>query len=503
MGLTYRTRPPSSSNGSVKQPQSEQSSIQFGYHAEKPDLPISVPLETFTRTSTHITGISGTGKTTLIRYIQQHLYCLSIPFLNIDIEGPLHRANLAYLANHLDVARSNRIIEMNFSDPPDGMLVGFNPLHRSRASPQLSVQVEFLLQAISYIWKEESRTTPRLRRILRNTIWPLIEAGLSMMEIVYLITLGQSEVRQHLARTCTNLRIRRELLDFDRKNPTRQEEFLESSWNRLADFLDSEMLSLVLGRTTSPINMEDIVGRQTLLVNLSAEGGWLSDDSQALFASLLIATLVAFALTRSEEEGKAAPYFVFCDEFPAYISPSIAVALDRCRKRGVFFILGNQHLHQILQQDEWLFHSVLQNCRVRAVFASDDPFDLATFEPILFANQRDLKTVKHQNFSGSEMHPQFYSLQELQQENQLKIAEQPRGHLLLKVESDIVLPVRVPQLDDDVCTDEQLQALRQIFRETNPHLYQSKELTRQQIEARQKALEEPSMTEEKLSDFRN
>ena len=51
-------------------------------------------------------------------------------------------------------------------------------------------------------------------------------------------------------------------------------------------------------------------------------------------AALLLTLFVSYALTRSEEAGRARPYFIILDEFQSFITPDISKILDQCRKRS-------------------------------------------------------------------------------------------------------------------------------------------------------------------------
>ena len=466
--------------------QQEQPTILIGLDLETGEA-TGIPLSVFSRTHLHGLGSSGSGKTRLVLHINRQFLACQLPFTQFDVEGPLHDDTMNFLAHHPHLA--DQVVEFNLSSP-QGMWCGFNPLARFAWSPRMSVQVEWLLAAFAKVWTEESKSTPLLRRMLRNIFFPLMEAGLTPMEADYFLDLGKSAARRRLGEKTSNRRVKRDWGYFNNLTPSRQLEQLGSTANRMADFVDSEALQFVM-RQANVLDIQDIVeNRKTLLVNLSQQGGWLSQDGAFLVAALLLTLFVSYAMTRSEEAGKARPYFLILDEFQNFITPDIARILDQCRKRGLYIIFAHQHLTQIAEQDVWTYHSVLQNARIKCIFSLDDQQDLETMEEIIFRGTHDLKRIKHQSFSGQEATtPAYWDLPELRYQNQTKIGELPRQTMVLKLENQHYQVVQVATVEDYAPDAAKLQAVREIIWSANPQYYLTENQVLAEIEARRSGLE--------------
>lgn len=460
----------------------------------------SIPLSEFLEVCCHALGPSRSGKTNWLTFLKRQLLSSHVPFMTFDTEGGSHQNDLMFLARHPDLAVENRVVEINLSDPENSPgLVGINPLARFAHSPSLAVQVDSLLDVVASVWAEESRSTPQLRRFMRNFFFMLIENCLSFQEMKFLLASGRSDVRRRLALRSENERAKAEVLALDSMTPSKQDDKLNSSMNRVAEFTDSEILQAVLGRTQDVLDIKDVIENQrTVLVNLSQEGGQMSEDSARLVACLLISMVVAYALTRPEDEARDKPYLILCDEFPAYVTPRMAKALDQLLKRKVVFIFLNQHLNQI--QDEWLYHSILQNARLKLVFALNDPDDLQVMERYLFPGELDLHRVKHTTFVDQEAVQHFYSLGELHHMNEVLIHRQHRGHFIMKLGSDSPVFLRVPLVKPEQVDQEEIAHLRSILKNLSPRLYWPLTRSLEHVRSRQGQLQAQE-TEEDPSTF--
>jgi len=72
------------------------------------------------------------------------------------------------------------------------LYVGFNPLKRSSYFPDLNTQKKLITSGMSKVWEEDSKNTPRLRRMAGNVLDPLIEGNLTFLESKYFIRLTKS-----------------------------------------------------------------------------------------------------------------------------------------------------------------------------------------------------------------------------------------------------------------------------------------------------------------------
>ena len=122
--------------------------------------------------------------------------------------------------------------------------------------------------------------------------------------------------------------------------PTKQ-----SIFTKIQSLLNSKIFhNLVIGKST--IDLEKLINeRKIIIFNLSK--GKLGTDTSEAFGRLIIALLNSIASKRADlPENKRIKTFLFIDEFQNYISKSIETTLTENRKYKLFMILSQQLLGQ-------------------------------------------------------------------------------------------------------------------------------------------------------------
>ncbi len=122
--------------------------------------------------------------------------------------------------------------------------------------------------------------------------------------------------------------------------PTKQ-----SIFTKIQSLLNSKIFhNLTIGKST--IDLEKLINNKKIIIFNLAKGKLGTDTSEA-FGRLIIALLNSIALKRADiPEHKRIRTFLFIDEFQNYISKSIETTLTENRKYKLFMILSQQLLGQ-------------------------------------------------------------------------------------------------------------------------------------------------------------
>jgi hypothetical protein len=178
-----------------------------------------------------------------------------------------------------------------------------------------------------------------------------------------------------------------------------------STVNRFYNFLDTEKLRLMFGQNGASLDLGKALEEgQIIIANLSTEGARVSKSDRALFGTLLLSDLWTAAEERGKgmEEGDIKPFYVYCDEFQNFITPTIAQNLDQARGFGLHLTLANQFPRQILHagaNGAQVYDSIMANARSKIVFSLEGTENLKPLAESLFMGVMNPDEVKLQLYS--------------------------------------------------------------------------------------------------------
>ena len=361
----------------------------LGYDAE--EKPIRIRPED-RNIHMHVIGSSGSGKSKFLEWMMRGDLDHRQGFCLIDPEGTLYDDVLTYCARWV---QEGEIILLNLSEPD--VIIPHNPF-KKQPDTHVSVQVEGCIAATLHAWNEpDPDKTPTLRRTLRLIYTVMIEHNLGLGQAEHLIDFEAKGVRERLIKKLQTPLIQKEwrqLNDLEGAMGRRQwrEEML-SAINRLFPFLTSPTLSRFMGIPGESLDLKQIMDQgKILLVNL-AESGSLSADNARMFGALLLSDLYHAALRRKPEDSPA-PYYCYIDEFQEFVSHDIAKALDRTRKRSLFFVLSHQRIGQLEQQQDKGVADAIDNCQIKAVFGGLGTPGARKMAEEIFIGQLDPTRIK-------------------------------------------------------------------------------------------------------------
>ena len=179
---------------------------------------------------------------------------------------------------------------------------------------------------------------------------------------------ARENILQNLSDSLAHSLVKDDWLNFEGQTSNQKNNILEGAGNRLRKFLWSEVIQGIVGNENG-IDLFDIVNSgKILLVNLSDSGN-LHYDNARLLGTMLINEIFRVSKMRDmSNPRKLKPFYCYIDEFGQFITHDIARALEECRKFKLFMVLAHQHLAQLKKDDEYLYASVLSNCKNKIAF---------------------------------------------------------------------------------------------------------------------------------------
>jgi hypothetical protein len=276
----------------------------------------------------------------------------------IDPHGDLIRDIIDYLPDDPD-----NIILADLSDPE--YVFGFNPLEQQKGIDPYTQALE-LVEVFRKIWDLTDAATPRLLEILRNSVYTLIEAGGTMLDIEPLLTNQEFRIEaiRHVKNEAVHIFWHHRFAKWDNRDRIIN---VESTLNKVSTFTSDPRIRMMLSARKSTIDIRNIMDTsKVLLINLSK--GALRTNSY-LLGALFVAKIQMAAMSReSLPPQRRTPWYLYVDEFQNYATDSFAEIMSEARKYGLSITLAHQNLKQL---PEDLRATILSNAKNFIVFRLD------------------------------------------------------------------------------------------------------------------------------------
>jgi len=355
-----------------------------------------------------ICGSTGTGKSKLLEYlvrqdIEAHRKS-KCGLLLIDPHGSLYDSLVRWLAwNKID----RPIVPIDLRQ--DDWVVGYNIL-RQRPNVDTAVLINNFVQAMAHVWGESgTKSTPRFARWASNVLWALYEKKLTLLEAVLLTDHLRKDKRYLLTEGLSHPAL---VNDWAYANSLKPGDFdveVSSTINRLRVFMMTQKLQHMFGQNGRSLDLGKALSEgQIILVNLATEKNRVSEEDGALFATLLLTDLWTAARERGKgtDAKQVKPFYVYCDEFQNFVTPTMAKNLDQARGFGLHLTLANQFPRQILHtgaQGEQVYDSLMVNARSKIVFETRGEENLRPLALDLFMGTMSPDKIKHDLYSTKVM----------------------------------------------------------------------------------------------------
>jgi hypothetical protein len=309
-----------------------------------------------------IVGGTGRGKSKMLELMIRYHLNNSNGLILLDPHGTLYEDILAYATV---AGYRNRLVLINPNDTINSPGLNFLSPNGMDASAQASQ----VMKAIAKIFGEsEAETKPRLERWQRNLLMSLIEANLTMADMLDFLSVSNSQYRESVLNSVNNPYVKKEWLGFNAiKKRSEKENLIEAPLNRAAKMILSDPIRRIIGQKESTINIgEAIEQRKIILVNLAPLK--VSRECQQILGILLVDQIINYAFQRTKKQAKK-PFFVITDESAEITSNDLPYSLQALRKFGIYFTLCYQTLTQIKRIPGY-FENVMTNCDVKIAFKS-------------------------------------------------------------------------------------------------------------------------------------
>lgn len=346
---------------------------------------------------THILGSTGTGKSKLLEYmLRQDILNRKAGLCLMDPHGTLYDEILLF-ASHRYPNLADRIVTFNPARDIEHV-VGFNPVATDMS--RMDYFLENLISACLKAWgQHNSDSSPRISRWLENIFYTVMSNKMTMLETVPLTSTAKHEgKREKMIGRVANETILSDWESYNLATLTQRQTMMEGASNRLRKFLRNETIRLILGQQNHRLDFRKIMQEgKILLVNLNGEDK-IDRQNMQLIGTLMVNEIFAAAQLRDPRDPDLKPFYFYIDEFAQFITRDIAYSLEEARKRKLFMVLAHQHLAQLKKEDEYLYASVMTNCKNKIIFGglSVEDSDVMTRE--LQTGFLDLKSLKHQQY---------------------------------------------------------------------------------------------------------
>lgn len=346
---------------------------------------------------THILGSTGTGKSKLLEYmLRQDILDRNAGLCLLDPHGTLYDEIMLF-ASHRYPHLADRIVTFHPARDTD-YIAGFNPV--STDPSRMDYFLENLISACLKAWgQSNSDTSPRIGRWLENIFHAIMASGMTLLETVPLTSTAQQDgKRERLLQYVMSEAIQSDWASYARATLTQRQMMMEGASNRLRKFLRNETIRLMIGQQKHVLDFHRIMQEgKILLVNLNGEDR-IDRQNMQLIGTLMVNEIFSAAQLRDPRDKTLKPFYFYIDEFAQFITRDIAYSLEEARKRKLFMILAHQHLAQLKKEDEYLYASVMTNCKNKIVFGGLSVEDSDVMNRELQTGFLDLKSLKHEQY---------------------------------------------------------------------------------------------------------
>jgi hypothetical protein len=287
-----------------------------------------------------ILGRTGTGKSSLLRYLASQDISSGRGFLFFDLHGDATPILLQLLAQQEQIIRQDLSTKLIVIEPGDPEFsVGLNVLESTGAQHSF-VQIGEFAQLLKQRWHLDSFGA-RTEEVLRNSLLLLSENGLTLLELAPLLTddafraqclrgAGNSEARDYFAAR------------YNQASEGQQNVFRDAVLNKISAFTADPHFRHILGQQRSTFSLLDAIdGGYWIILNL--DKGRLGDHAATL-GSLLLTKVKNALFSRRRRQ----LFTLYCDEIQNLVAfdSGLDTLLSEARKFAVGLVSANQFLDQ-------------------------------------------------------------------------------------------------------------------------------------------------------------
>jgi len=358
-----------------------------------------VPLDLIDNSHGEIAGSSNRGKSrTMEAGIRQLLPMKGRGGFVPDVEGTLIKGTLNWLAHHRnreELAKKVIIVSPSLAQRTD-MWPAFNVFKGMSGAMDKAVVSDYLAALLGKAWGSESFHMPTFERVARTFMRVALDAELFMSELQYLNPMDKAakDIRVELTSKVTSEIVRREITILETEPARDQKSDMLAFHNRYTAFSDVRAIQLMMDREQTLDWDEIFENGYWVLADLSQDAGLLSAGHGYLCAAFMLSEIVERGLKRTEQQGKAHPFYVWADEFRELAHPDLPRAFNRLRKRGIHFFAGHQDIAAFEEDYPTLMSAVIGNTDLKIYMGMNNTRDSKRAEEIMFVGTHNPQEVK-------------------------------------------------------------------------------------------------------------
>lgn len=336
-------------------------------------------------TSFYLLGAPGYGKSFYTEHLLRDFTDVPIPASLIDPHGDQARNYYQYLIRNPRLLRERKILR--FAPGATTNNLGFNPFDCNLPEP--AEVASFVLEAFMKVWGEKTfNETPRLERILRAMFHMFAANKVPLTEAYQFLLVGNRAFRAGLLPAVDDERVRKNWGEIERLPLSEKLDRFESSWNRLQRFLALPAVAKLFAAAGRGLRFSDMLERgEVLVADLS---GLRTKEAQSLVGTMMVNAL--YYAGKHWPKSRRKPRVVAIDEFPKFVTATIAESLDELRKFGVHLILAHQHLSQLTPE---LQGALMGDAKIKVVFGGLSRDDAEILARELFTGEVRGDRIKH------------------------------------------------------------------------------------------------------------
>lgn len=287
-----------------------------------------------------ILGRTGTGKSSLLRYLASQDIASGRGFLFFDLHGDATPLLLQLLSQQEQITKEDLSTKLIVIEPGDSEFsVGLNVLEAAGLQHSF-VQIGEFAQLLKQRWHLDSFGA-RTEEVLRNSLLLLSENGLTLLELAPLLTdgafrarclrgAGNSEARDYFAAR------------YNQASEGQQSVFRDAVLNKISAFTADPHFRHILGQQRSTFSLLEAIDSGYWII-LNLDKGRLGDHAATLGSLLLTKVKNALFARRRRQL-----FTLYCDEIQNLVAfdSGLDTLLSEARKFGIGLISANQFLDQ-------------------------------------------------------------------------------------------------------------------------------------------------------------
>ena len=181
---------------------------------------------------------------------------------------------------------------------------------------------------------------------------------------------------------------------FTTNSPRQQEDWIESTINRLRSFLSPAVKSLFVAEAKEAFNFRRVIDEHgIMLVNLRRTRSFTIDQGNAL-GGLFINEILEAAQIASRTSRQ--PFYLFIDEASRFVGQDLIDALAQFRKMKLSLCLAVQDLSSLKLRDIDMTSKVISQCGIHVTFQQKNPEDLETLGQLFGYPLIDFTPLTHE-----------------------------------------------------------------------------------------------------------